>query len=233
MFDGGGESANYGDNDIWEQVIRCGEGNLLQLRLTQLALGPDCKYDFLKIYDGPSSDSPSLFISSCSTPAVSALSPLVLYSTSLVYIKFTSDTSTNGAGYSIKYTCTPITTVPITGKKLYDTGGAGGQYGNNENTLTRITCPIGNNLELKFTELDIDGTLPSCSTDSIRIIIGGVVKNTYCGTLTGSSLPQVSVGASSTLILFASDSSITRGGYTFDYECVLITSGKLILILYK
>ena len=158
---------------------------------------------------------------------MSASSPLVLFSSSNeVYIRFTSNAYTNGAGYALLYTCTVGTTVASTSGSLYDTGGSGGQYGNNENTLTRITCPMGQGPQLSFTELDIDGTMPSCSTDSLKIISGGVVKNTYCGTLTGPSLPQVSVGASSALILFTSDSITTRGGYSLDYECAMITSGK-------
>ena len=58
-------------------------------------------------------------------------------------MKFTSDASVNGAGYALLYTCTVGTSVASTSGTLYDTGGAGGQYGNNENTLTRITCPMG------------------------------------------------------------------------------------------
>ncbi len=148
-------------------------------------------------------------------------------STNQVYIKFTSDGSGNGAGYTIKYICKPVITVSSTNGTLYDTGGAVANYGNNESIVTRITCPVGQGPQLKFTELDIDGTMPSCTTDSIKIYYGGALKNTYCGTLTGSALPQVSVGATSALIVFTSDSSITRAGYTLNYECALITSGNI------
>ena len=216
-------------------MVQCDPSlGVVVLQLVQFTLASSqCSGDFLKIHDGPSSSSPPLFLSSCSTPPVSASSPLVLYASSnQVYIKFTSDSYTNGAGYTIMYTCPYVTT--ITGSKgtLYDSGGGGGQYGLNENTLTRITCPMGQGPQLTFTELDIDGTMPSCSTDSLKIIYGGEVKNTYCGTLTGPSLPQVSVGSSSALILFTSDSTITRGGYSLEYECVLITSGKILHLVF-
>ncbi len=71
--------------------------------------------------------------------------------------------------------------------------------------------------------------MPSCSKDNLKIIIGGVVKDTFCGTYTGVSLPQVSVGSSSAFLLFTSDSTITREGYKIDYQCVPIISGKLFL----
>jgi hypothetical protein len=150
---------------------------------------------------------------------------MLLSSSNQVYIKFISNALWNGAGYTILYTCTAAITVSSNVGTLYDTGGAAGQYGSNENTLTRITCPIHQGPQLSFTELDIDGTMPSCSKDSLKIISDGVVRNTFCGTLTGTSLPNVSVGASSALILFTSDSTITRGGYSLDYQCVVIVSG--------
>jgi hypothetical protein len=218
--------------DNWVQVIKCGGNRVVTLQITQLLIGEDvaelqCNLDYLRIYDGPNSSSPPLFISPCPTPVVSASSPLLLFSTTNnVYIRFTSDGDITGAGYTIQYACKAVVIVSSTSGTLYDTGGAGGQYGSNESVLTRITCPVGRGPQLTFTQLDIDGTLPSCSTDSLKIISGGGVKNTYCGTLTVPSLPQVSVGASSALILFTSDSTITSAGYSLDYECVLITSGK-------
>jgi hypothetical protein len=218
--------------DKWVQVIKCGANRVVTLQITQLLIGEDvaelqCNLDYLRIYDGPNSSSPPLFISPCPTPVVSASSPLLLFSTtSNVYIRFTSDGVITGAGYTIQYLCKAVVSVSSTSGTLYDSGGGGGQYGSNENTLTRITCPAGRGPQLTFTELDIDGTMPSCTTDSLNIISGGVVKNTYCGTLIGPSLPQVIVGASTALILFTSDGTIMRGGYSMEYECVLITSGK-------
>jgi hypothetical protein len=231
-YDSGGPTGNYGINENWVQLIQCDPSfGVVVLRLAQLAT--ECGHDHLRIYDGPSSSASPLFMSSCSTPGVSASNPLVRFSsTNQVYVKFTSDSITNGAGYTLQYVCTPVipfTSSTATSGTLHDTGGAGGQYGNNESTLAQITdaCPIGYNFQLTFTELDIDGSMPSCPTDSLKIIYSGVVKNTFCGTLTGPSLPQVSVGASSALILFTSDSSITRAGYSLDYDCVGITSGNV------
>jgi hypothetical protein len=228
-YDSGGPNGNYVANENREQLIQCDIGlSGVVLMLMQLNIASsECDNDILRIYDGPSPASPPLFISPCPTPVVSASSPLVFTSsTNQVFIKFTSDFASHDGGYSIQYTCTAGTTLSATSGTIYDAGGTGGQYGNNENTLTHITCPMGQGPQLSFTELDIDGSMPSCSTDSIKIITGNRVKNTYCGTLTGSSLPQMSVGSSSALILFTSDSTITRGGYSLNYECVIIASGK-------
>ncbi len=233
-YDSGGPNGNYGNLEKSEQFVECADSfGTISIQLVQLTVDvSDCSTDILNIYDGPSISSPSLFSSSCGTPFVSASSPLVFYSsTSQAVIRFMSDNSGNDAGYTIKYTCAEVTSVTAINGTLYDTGGAGGQYGNNENAFTRLTCPMGQGPQLSFTELDIDGTMPSCSTDSLKIISGGEVKNTYCGTLTGSSLPQLSVGASSALILFTSDGTVTKAGYVLTYECVLITSGKFDMFL--
>jgi hypothetical protein len=236
-YDSGGPSGNYRDNEYSQHLIQCDSSfNAVVVQLAELAiLFTQCDNDFLKIYDGPTAASSLLFLSGCPKPIVSSSNPLVLVSTTTqVYIKFTADNlGPNAGGYTIQYFCSHLTTVSSPSGTLYDTGGAGGHYGNSEIIATRITCPLGRGPQLTFTQLDIDGTMPSCSSDNLKIISGGVVKNTFCGTWTDPFLPQVSVGASSALILFNSDSTITNGGYSLDYECVLITSGKRYFSLFE
>ncbi len=184
------------------------------------------------IYDGGSSASAPLFISSPSLCSVNdpfysnSVSPVYLFpSTNLAYVKFTSDgTGFNGDGYEIIYSCGSVVSAAesITG---YDSGGAGGNYNNNEYLWTRITCPPSRSLTLKFTELDIDGSMPSCSTDRISIYDASS-RNVFCGTLTGSALPQIHVPGGTANVAFISDSTITRAGYSVNYECSLPTSGN-------
>ncbi len=235
IYDSGGLGASYGYNENWGQLIQCSPSKVVSLQLTQLALGPtQCRFDILKIFDGPSSNSPSLFISGCPTPVISRASPLVFFaSQNKVHIRFTTDGVTssdnnqyaNGDGYSIKYSCQTSIADTSTSGTLYDTGGLEGDYGNDESLVTRITCPIGHGPRLSFTQLDIDGTMTACNTDSVQVYYDNALKQSYCGTLTGSALPQVSVPASTAFLVFTSDSTITRPGYTLNYHCEPITTG--------
>ncbi len=161
---------------------------MANLILVYLSIGDgisltECSKDVLMIYDGGSSASAPLFISSPSLCSINDLqnsktAPTVYLfpSTNLAYVKFTSDaTGISGGGYEIRYRCGPLLSVLESGKG-YDSGGAGGNYNNDEYLWTRIICPPSRHLTLKFTELDIDGSMPSCSTDRISIYDGSSRK---------------------------------------------------------
>jgi predicted outer membrane repeat protein len=201
---------------------------MVTLQLTQLVWGisinvgnSECNFDFLRIYDGPTAASLPLLLSSC---AVSVSSPLWFFSSSnQIYIKFTSDNAGEGAGYTIQYTCEQPS--GMSGIR-YDTGGASGHYGQNETTRSSFFCAANKVPSLRFSQLDIDGAMPSCTTDSLKISDAtkltygySITWKTYCGSLTGSDLPQYLGSTSSVMVLFTSDSSGTAAGYTFSYEC--------------
>jgi hypothetical protein len=224
-------------NEKWEQLIQCDVSKTATLQLITLAIGAagtttECSKDFLKIYDGPSSSSPPLFLSSISLCSVSSGSPLWFFgSSNQVYIRFTSDgTGTTGAGYAIKYSCSPK--LDVSGGTMYDSGGVAGNYGNNENVYTPFECQVGAP-KMTFTQLEVQGSSPACSTDSIKVYdaVNGAtygytaaLKSTYCGSISDSLLPTFTGAAAGTLlVVFTSDATLTQAGYTANYECFILT----------
>jgi hypothetical protein len=210
---------------------------VVNFQLTQLAIAgngtTECSkdLDFLRIYDGASSSSPLLFLSSSSLCSVSSISPLWFFgSSNQVYIRFTSDgTGTNGAGYTIKYSCSPK--MDVNGGTMYDSGGVDGNYGNNEALYVPLQCQVGAP-KITFIQMDINGIPPACSTDSVKVYefvkaamygYTAVLKSIYCGTRTGSSLPTITGTAGSLLVVFTSDATLTQAGYTANYECFILT----------
>jgi hypothetical protein len=133
---------------------------------------------------------------------------------------------TPGSGYAITYYCiSSRNSVTGTRGTLYDSGGEAANYANNESTMTNVACPLGLRLQLTFIQLDIEGSMPSCYTDGIKIFHGGA-SNTFCGTLSGSNLPHINGDTGSALIFFTADSSDARAGYALNYECIDANSGR-------
>ena len=117
---------------------------------------------------------------------------------------------------------------------MYDSGGVSADYGSNEQVYTPFQCQVGAPM-VTFTQLEIDGTSPACSTDSLTVYnavkssstYGYTValKSTYCGSLTGTSLPSVIGSAAGTLLMvFTSDSNTNKAGYSANFECFLVNT---------
>jgi hypothetical protein len=246
IYDGGGPAGNYGNNDDWVQIIRCDSQKVVTLQILEFDLGKsdavgqtDCDVDTLAIYAGAAmSLGALLFKSICPPISVSVSSPLFFITQSReVSIKFNSDSTITGAGYAIKYMCsTPVESLPDSGGTIYDTGGAFSSYSNNEYTVAKLDCPVGLKTSIEFAHLDIDGSMPDCITDSVTIYGGypidirGVgydvqLVGTYCGFLEGAALPTAK-GDNVAIILFRSDSSITKAGYSLNYNCVFEGTGQ-------
>ena len=115
---------------------------------------------------------------------------------------------------------------------MYDSGGVLANYGNNEQVYTPFQCQVGAP-KVTFTQLEIDGTSPACSTDRLTVYdavkaatYGYTVslKSTYCGSVTGDLLPTFTGAPLGTLLgVFTSDASFTKAGYTANYECYILT----------
>ncbi|MFT4903024.1 MAG: hypothetical protein ACI84S_000729, partial [Thalassomonas sp.] len=99
---------------------------------------------------------------------------------------------------------------------FYDSGGAGGNYGNNQNrTVTFCSSNAGQAIYLNFFQFNIEN-----NWDYLYIYDGPNTASPLLGTYTGTSSPGV-VGASGSCITirFTSDFSITDPGWTATIGC--------------
>jgi len=103
VYDPGGSGANYGNSANWTVTYTATSGNLQKITFTSFST--ESGFDFLKIYDGPNSNSPLLFSSSSSTL------PNTLSSTdatgALTFV-FTSDSSVTRSGWEAIINCNTL-----------------------------------------------------------------------------------------------------------------------------
>ncbi len=150
-------------------------------------------------------------------------------SSNVVYIKFLSDAVATHPGYTLKYWCTDTYTA-ISGS-IYDTGGSGSSYGNNENTFQLVKCADTMFASVSFTQLAVDGVHPSCSTDRINVASmlpvtasQGLLYSlmyTGCGTPTVQSSLWKGISPSNMMLInFVSNSAVVKGGNAISYRCL-------------
>lgn len=92
---------NYPINRLCKSWISVASGSRLQLNFSEIDVENHltCRYDYVKIYNGPDETAP-LLGSYCSRHAPSSL----ISSSNKVLIVFKSDSSNTGRGFSVDYT---------------------------------------------------------------------------------------------------------------------------------
>jgi len=100
LYDMGGPTRNYYDNEKYEYLISVPSGSLVKLQF--YSFGLENGYDTLWLYDGPNAASPLIgAYTGTQSPGTFTASG------SNVYLKFKSDGATNSFGFRIYKTCVP------------------------------------------------------------------------------------------------------------------------------
>lgn len=102
---------------------------------------------------------------------------------------------------------------------FYDSGGADGNYSNNENfVFTVLPQGNGNLMKVSFSAFNLENTY-----DKLFIYDGPSTANTLLATLTGTALPGTYTSSTGPLTFkFTSDNSVTRAGWVASFECMNI-----------
>ncbi|CAA7386888.1 T9SS type A sorting domain-containing protein [Chryseobacterium fistulae] len=103
LKDSGGDFGNYGNNEILIKTFYPTSGSSLTLMFTDFALEKD--YDYMYIYNGPSTSSP-LFSNGNEVTGNAIPGPYTsTHSTGAITIKFVSDTDVTDAGWKANFSC--------------------------------------------------------------------------------------------------------------------------------
>lgn len=116
---------------------------------------------------------------------------------------------------------TTVTQTACAGK-LFDSGGAIGNYGANETAQITIS-PLGaSSVTLNFVSFDIEaGQGTSCNFDFINVYDGANTSTPLLGTYCNNNVPtSISSTASSITIEFSSDGGVENAGFEVDWLCV-------------
>ena len=115
------------------------------------------------------------------------------------------------------------TTVSTCEGIFYDTGGAGSEYGNNENfTMTFLPSVSSNKIEAEFTSFNVEFE-SSCDYDWLKIYDGTSTSSPliskYCGTLSPWTVTATNDDGALTF-QFYSDGSVTESGWVANISCI-------------
>lgn len=215
VYDPGGAAGNYANGTTFTATYcPTTPGDVVTITFT--AFATEAGFDIVTIYDGPNIASPIIGTYSGTT------NPGAITATNAggcLTLRFTSDFSNVAAGWAANITCaTPPPPVPACGSTVYDTGGAGGNYGNNQ-SYTVTYCPVNPahvvtiNFTAFNTELNFDVvTLYDGST------IAAPVLASFSGTNNPGSFSGTVPGACITL-QFISDGSFNFAGWAANITC--------------
>ena len=222
FFDSGGSSGSYSNGENLVHTICSDAGNCVEVDFT--AFNTESGFDFLTIYDGPSTAFPVLgTYTGTNSPGT------VQSSTGCLTFQFISDGSVTSSGWQANVSCGvcgagPGGCLPNMGNacldsvcsgSFFDSGGSSGQYGNNENNTHTICSNAGDCVQFDFTSFDLE----SCC-DQLAIHDGPSPLSPLIGTFAGSSPGTVTSTSGCLTFVFTSDGSVTRDGWEAAITCV-------------
>ncbi len=239
LYDTGGPMGNYANNENNKFTISSPNGE--QVRADFIAFNLEANYDYMYIYDGPSTASPLIGQYSGTAIPPSALST----GTSLTF-RFTSDGATIASGYQLKWACVGL---PMYGDTIrldhnasgnincgisrhvfYDSdAGAGGTYLNNErNTMTFCASDPAKSVRLSFDMLtapvQLDLISSTIGNDYLWVWDGADttanVKALYTGSTSAYPQPGTVISRGQCLTTrMQSDATLTAAGFKATLRC--------------
>ncbi len=117
FFDSGGSGATYSINEDYTVTFCSNSGNAIKLTFSAFDL--ESGYDFLKVYDGPTTASAARHTGNGFTGA--GLPTAITSSGNCLTLQFTSDNSVNNAGFAAAISCVPLPTCTCQKQVLYNT----------------------------------------------------------------------------------------------------------------
>ncbi|MDW8235835.1 MAG: CUB domain-containing protein [Bacteroidia bacterium] len=234
--DNGGFANNYSDNQFYDVNFIAPTNRVIKTTFApSFWLLPG---DTLYAHDGTNSGAPRLGAFSGSTP------PHTLISTSNnMYFRFASDGSGNAWGWIAQVECiaacdvirhqAPTTNVSfapgccgVSPIYVYDAGGPGGNYPNNQDHTITYTAPTGQAIRVEFLEVSIDGSdyliisEPVGSVDRVIAVVSGVSRPADV-----AKLGPIRSSGNVIKMRFVSDASSNSAGWLAALHCIAATPG--------
>ncbi|XP_078540693.1 uncharacterized protein LOC144826172 [Lissotriton helveticus] len=216
--------SHYPSNTDCSYLIRV---NVAKILLTFTAFdiesSPNCESDYVRVYDGMTKDSPVLLNKACGRGSV----PPLVSSTNVMLLQFVTNGAISASGFNAyyqnivcaqSYSTSPGTVTSENYPQNYPASLDCGYY---------ISAPSGNKITLKFTDFDLEPSMPSCHADYLVIFNGPTNKDPLIGRYCGSGPVQSVVSSGNSLLLqFHSDSSVQEKGFQATYTFGKLRSAK-------
>jgi hypothetical protein len=215
VYDPGGAAGNYANNANYT-VTYCPSvaGQVVTMNFTQFST--EANFDFVTIYNGPSTASPTMgTYSGTGIPGPFTST----HPGGCLTLVFTSDASVPFPGWAANITCTtPPPPAAVCGTTVYDPGGAAGNYANNANyTVTYCPSVAGQVVTMNFTQFSTEANF-----DFVTIYNGPSTASPTMGTFSGTGIPgpftSTHPGGCLTLV-FTSDGLVPFPGWAANISC--------------
>ena len=214
-----GEASQYSHSLACDYTITVAQDKVVTLAFTQFNLegeaGTNCDYDWLAVYDGPSSrDAPLGRFCGDSLPGNNGS---LVSSRSVLYMEFRSDHSVADHGFHLAWNSSaPVCGGLISGETRGSIRSPGypGRYPHNADCTWTIRVEPGKTVQIQFALLNIE-THPDCGYDRLEIIEGSNpehVLGTFCNS-TNPPPPPVSSASHEVMVRFRSDHSRDDTGF--------------------
>ncbi len=218
--DSGGPNGNYPNNEM-ETYIICPDSAFTCLELTFTEYDIESFFDLLTIYEGSGTDGTLLGILTGQGEDVT------FHNEGCFTIEFSSDFTVNNPGWLASWQCTQDMCPPDGSDLDYpdltdcsgtflDSGGANGDYLNNENWDFSI-CPADSNmciiLNVNMHEMAVDG-------DALTIYDGPDTTGDVLGQFfTSGANTELQSPSGCVTVAFQSNAFITAGGWDISWQC--------------
>lgn len=217
-------NGTYLSNILCEYNIKTSQGSKIRIDFREFHLekSVNCRFDYLKIYDGPSEESP-LVGKFCGT----IYPKFYVSSSNTLYFIFRSDYSVSGEGFKISYNALCQQTL-YADSGVIQSPGYPFSYPLNKMCEYFISTSPGKAIRLTFQDFDIeDNRNYNCQYDNVEIRDGTDVNSTLLGKFCGGSehTPPVQISTHNHMYMrFNSDMSVSGRGFfanytTFATEC--------------
>ncbi|CAH1246046.1 OVCH1 [Branchiostoma lanceolatum] len=223
------QQLNYANNQDCTWKITVSAGKFVQLSFTQFDVEDDstCDYDYVKVYDGPSTSSSVL-----GTFCGSSLPARVVSSTNVMTVRFVSDSSITETGFVAAYnavdTGAVVTQPPTTGGSCGNavlSGDSGtftspnypSNYPDSAQCSWKMSVTAGKQVVINFDPMNIEAD-GGCSYDSVSVYDGPDASAPLLRKLCGSSAREVVANGNEAFVVFSSDSSVTESGFSATFS---------------
>lgn len=229
VIEDGSLTANYLDNTLCTWLIQPTNAQAIDLNFTAFDLesaSPDGStvYDAVEVYDGVDDSAPLL-----GRYFGTSIPPVTSSTGGSMFIKFYSDASVTYQGWEAYYTTqTPSFcqgNVVLNNQSGTITDGSGADnYGNGAECSWLLQAPANNYLLLTFTEFNTE-----INYDFVIVYDGVDDSAPILGSYSGSTIPnQLTSSGSDMYVVFVSDESITEGGFSANYDVLLVNTTDVI-----
>ncbi|MCS7297602.1 MAG: CUB domain-containing protein [Bacteroidia bacterium] len=211
LTDGSGADP-YHNNADCKWIIQSRQGAGIRIQFSRFRT--EQNYDFLSIYDGAQVNSRYMVRRFSGT----SLPPIVTTALPEATIYFTTDESITDDGWALNYEV--VDTLYCRGQKVLTSssgilsdGSAQSDYTNRTNCSWLIAPPGATWVRLTFQSFSTEANY-----DFVRIYDGSTPNAPLLGSFSGATLPpSLTAQSGKMLIVFTSDSSITRAGWEASY----------------